>query len=223
MNGRKIRVSFTNTSGLKDIAKALGHDVFDASSSVETQEIDNNHGSCSVSVKDVVQTLKPHEAYDLLSCMKSYIAEDRGARARQLFKEFPQLITAFSDIQLMLGMGLGITASDLQSFSPHDSSTKPFHGTGGGSGYQQPIDSMYFNQNPPFGQNLYDVQHLNDQYPRHHHMHPPVHLADQELIYQVMNMTDKELSMMPGNMLLYFFNHYCLLQSYVDFIYSFSS
>ena len=26
INGRKMRVSFTNTSGLKDVAKALGHD-----------------------------------------------------------------------------------------------------------------------------------------------------------------------------------------------------
>lgn len=34
-------------------------------------------------------------------------------RAKVLFKEFPQLTTAFSEIQLRLGMGLGVTAADL--------------------------------------------------------------------------------------------------------------
>ena len=34
INGRKMRVSFTNTSGLKDVAKALGHDVPDPTATI---------------------------------------------------------------------------------------------------------------------------------------------------------------------------------------------
>ena len=111
LNGRKIRVSYTNTSGLKDIAKALGHEVHEFPG--EQHDISDQSNAQQVTVKSVIKGLTVYEAHDLLVAMKAYINEDRGIRAKQLFKEFPQLTTAFSEIQMMLGMGLGLTQADL--------------------------------------------------------------------------------------------------------------
>ena len=90
INGRKMRVSFTNTSGLKDVAKALGHDVPDPNVAIGENQMEMGGadvmGNGTISVKDVVRSLSPSEAYDLLAEMKGYIAEDMGVRAKQLFK-----------------------------------------------------------------------------------------------------------------------------------------
>jgi RNA recognition motif-containing protein len=138
LNGRKIRVDFTNTSNLKEVARALGHEVPEVAGAFIPDSFESSESSSmGLSVKDVISRLKLHDAYDLLAAMKAYIdgkkailadsniyefvidsffafdIEDRGVRAKVLFKEFPQLTTAFSEIQLRLGMGLGVTAADL--------------------------------------------------------------------------------------------------------------
>lgn len=95
-----------------------GHEVNEFAGYPSQDQSDAPEASAqTLSVKDVVNSLSVHEAHDLLVAMKAYIDEDRGVRAKQLFKEFPQLTTAYSEIQMKLGMGLGITQADLQSNS----------------------------------------------------------------------------------------------------------
>ena len=237
INGRKMRVSFTNTSGLKDVAKALGHDVPDPTATLGESPAElgtaDAMSSGSVSIKDVVNTLSPSEAYDLLAEMKGYIAEDMGVRAKQLFKEFPQLTTAFSEIQLKLGMGLGLSAADLnmQHGAPQPSSAPVPHQLPP-PGYQQPPpqppfappqqqqqqqQQQFYPPPPNMPQPPYMPGHLlhdhwgqgppppmppNMPFPppprQPHHMGPSnMPRSDEDLLYQVMNMTDYELSMLP--------------------------
>lgn len=230
INGRKMRVSFTNTSGLKDVAKALGHDVPDPNVAIGENQAETGGAdvmnSGTISVKDVVRTLSPSEAYDLLAEMKEYIAEDMGVRAKQLFKEFPQLTTAFSEIQLMLGMGLGLTAADLNISAPQQMSAAVPRGPPPDYQQSQPHFPPHPNQQfyppqpanmppPPYASNNHDQWGQGPPPPMPpnmpfpppprppHNLGPPIHPGhgmppgSQDLLYQVMNMTDHELSMLP--------------------------
>jgi cleavage stimulation factor subunit 2 len=88
MNGRKLRVSYSNNSNLKDIARSTGEDVKIASSKI---------ANCT-------SHLALHEAYDILDGMKKLVDEDRGHRAREILEANPQLITALNEIMTRLGL-----------------------------------------------------------------------------------------------------------------------
>ena len=74
LNGRKIRVDFTNTSNLKEVARALGHEVPEVAGVFIPDSFESSESSSiGPSVKDVISRLKLHDAYDLLAAMKAYI------------------------------------------------------------------------------------------------------------------------------------------------------
>jgi len=88
LNGRNLRVSYSNNSNLKDIARSTGEDVKIASAKIS---------NCTTH-------LALHEAYDVLEGMKKLVDEDRGHQAREILEAHPQLITAFSEIMSRLGL-----------------------------------------------------------------------------------------------------------------------
>lgn len=205
LNGRKIRVDFTNTSNLKEVARALGHEVPEVAGVFIPDSFESSESSSmGPSVKDVISRLKLHDAYDLLAAMKAYIDEDRGVRAKVLFKEFPQLTTAFSEIQLRLGMGLGVTAADLNlvtasgdplpdqqvqyaQYQPQQRDPPPI-----APGFYPPHHDPYLHMAP---------DHYNHAFPPY--SAPPVPMPfggpnEQDLLFQqVMQMTDFDLMQMP--------------------------
>jgi len=97
-NGRELRVSYSNNSNLKEVAREMGHVVQDSYQS----------GSSNVfkSTAEVVADLQLHEAHDILAAMKHIIEEDSGARAKMILEAHPQLIPALVQIQCRLGMAV---------------------------------------------------------------------------------------------------------------------
>lgn len=98
-NGRKLRVSYSNNSGLKDVAREMGHVVQDSYQS----------GSVTHAPKttaDIVGALNLDEAHDILAAMKHIVEEDGGARAKMILDAHPQLVAALIQIQCRLGMSV---------------------------------------------------------------------------------------------------------------------
>lgn len=98
-NGRKLRVSYSNNSSLKDVAREMGQEVHDSYQS----------GSVSRTPKttaDVVNALKLDEAHDILAAMKHIVEEDGGARAKMILEAHPQLVPALVHMQTRLGMSV---------------------------------------------------------------------------------------------------------------------
>eukprot|EP01041_Mallomonas_annulata_P002575 gene2575-5026_t len=92
LNNRKLRVSYSNNSNLKDIARAMG------------QPVQESYQSGGKTVESVVGAMKLTEIYDILEGMKNLIDEDRGHRARALLEAHPQLVPTFIEMQKRLGM-----------------------------------------------------------------------------------------------------------------------
>lgn len=71
----------------------------------------------------VINSLKLHEAWDLLDAMKKLVAEDnnRGNKAKAILETHPQLISALYEIQRRLGIALPKNIQ--QSSQSHGSTT----------------------------------------------------------------------------------------------------
>lgn len=94
LNNRKLRVSYTNNSNLKELAL---QGKIEGAPAVPGYVIPEN----------LTTHLPLHEAYDILSKMKDLLSEDRGHRAKELLEAYPQLIPAFSEILTRLGLPKG--------------------------------------------------------------------------------------------------------------------
>lgn len=112
LNNRKLRVSYSNNSNLKDIAKSMGH------------VVPESYQSSGRTTQSVVGSLKLIETYDILEGMKKIIDEDRGHRARAILEAYPQLVPALIEMQRRLGM---VDANDLSSISKGPSSSNSHH------------------------------------------------------------------------------------------------
>ena len=74
-------------SGLKDIARQIGQIGPEA--------------DAVVSIQNIVDNLKLHEAWDLLECMKNLLSDERRAnRVKEVLEQQPQLIAAMYEIQV---------------------------------------------------------------------------------------------------------------------------
>lgn len=54
----------------------------------------------------MVNSLKLHEAHDILAAMKNFIEEDGGVRAKAILDAHPQLVPALAQMQSRLGMAV---------------------------------------------------------------------------------------------------------------------
>jgi cleavage stimulation factor subunit 2 len=89
MNGRKLKVSYSNNSNLRDVARSIGLDVSENDALQRHEE-------------KVVTGLHLHEAWDVLDFVKRLADEGTGAKARQLLEKYPQLIPALLQIEVRL-------------------------------------------------------------------------------------------------------------------------
>lgn len=87
LNGRKIRVSYSNSGNLKDMARQIGQAVPGPHQPVKT-------------VESVVGTYKLHELYDILEIMKALAMEENGEKAKTVFMTCPELMPALLEIQV---------------------------------------------------------------------------------------------------------------------------
>lgn len=92
LNNRKLRVSYSNNSNLKDIARSMG------------QPVQESYQSGGKSTESIISAMPLTEIHDILDGMKKIIDEDRGQRARALLEANPQLVPAFIEMQRRLGM-----------------------------------------------------------------------------------------------------------------------
>lgn len=89
LNGRRLRVSYSNNSNLREMAKLIGQDVTE----VTTSRNDSNQA---------VSNLQLYEAWDILDLLKKMADEDRGDKIRQLLEGYPQLVGAVNQIQVVV-------------------------------------------------------------------------------------------------------------------------
>ena len=91
LNGRSLRVSYSNNSNLREVAKSIGQDVIESEPTLrqETQ---------------VILNLQLYEAWDILDYIKKIADDDNGQKIRALLETYPQLIPAIIQIQKRLGM-----------------------------------------------------------------------------------------------------------------------
>ena len=87
LNGRKLRVSYSNKGNMRETAKAIGQDVTETSATARHEF-------------QVIASLQLHEAWDILDAMKKLTEEDRGEKARALLEACPQLVGALAQIQV---------------------------------------------------------------------------------------------------------------------------
>jgi cleavage stimulation factor subunit 2 len=99
MNGRKIRVSYSNNSSLKDLARQIGQVI------PENGPPRGGGEGRGQTVEKVVQSMKLHECYDALEAMAQLVQDDKsGAKAKAVLQCYPQLLPAMRCIQERLGM-----------------------------------------------------------------------------------------------------------------------
>jgi len=113
LNSRKIKVGYPAQSNLKDVARQIGQ-VHDSSADL----FNNSNRAANMSMmpafsrqqieQSVVNSLKMHEAWDILDAMKKLVTEDnnRGHKARGVLESHPQLVHALYEIQRKLGIPL---------------------------------------------------------------------------------------------------------------------
>jgi RNA recognition motif-containing protein len=63
LNGRKLRVSYSNNSNLRDLARQIGQEVSENPNQKEYQAVTN---------------LQLHEAWDILDIMRKMAVDDKG-------------------------------------------------------------------------------------------------------------------------------------------------
>jgi len=107
LNNRKLRVSYSNNGGLKDIAKQIGQVVpenpYNNTHSGHNGHQNQHNQHNQPSIEAVLSTYQLHELYDLLNCMKTMCIEDSN-KAKSILQQYPHLITTMQDIQQKLGM-----------------------------------------------------------------------------------------------------------------------
>lgn len=110
LNSRKIKVGYPAQSNLKDVARQIGQVVPESSADVGNMAIG---GSSSAATRiqieqSVINSLKLHEAWDILEAMTKLVSEDnnRGQKAKGILQTHPQLINAVYEIQKKLGIPL---------------------------------------------------------------------------------------------------------------------
>jgi len=110
LNSRKLKVGFPAQGNLKEVARQIGQVVPETAPSSS-----GGGGNAPISAatrqnieQSVVNSLKLHEAWDLLDAMKKLVAEDnnRGNKAKSILETHPQLISALYEIQKRLGIAL---------------------------------------------------------------------------------------------------------------------
>ena len=90
MMNRKLKVSYSNNSSLREMAHQTGQSVVETSSK-KTPE-------------SVTADMNLADAYDVLAGIKNMVDEDRGQRAKEILQAQPQLVPALVAIQQRLGI-----------------------------------------------------------------------------------------------------------------------
>lgn len=132
LNGRKLRVSYSNNSNLKDYAKEIGQDL---SENYQSSAHGGSHGGSSSggnagganslrTIESIVAALKMHEAFDILSELKALALSDARA-LRELLEANPALISAATEMQRKLGMQV-VPPPLLANAAPHNAPQQPF-------------------------------------------------------------------------------------------------
>lgn len=98
LHGRKLRVSYSNNSSLKDYAKDVGHDAIESTYQPFGAQPVFHTGR---TVEATVASLKLHEAYDILNEIKT-LAHSDNRKAKELLETHPALINALVEIQVLL-------------------------------------------------------------------------------------------------------------------------
>jgi len=118
VNSRKLKVGYPAQSNLKEIARQNGLVVPESSADGSRAGANNGgaggdglSGSAATRMQieqNVINSLKLHEAWDLLDAMKKLVAEDnnRGNKAKSILESHPQLVNAMYEIQKRLGIAL---------------------------------------------------------------------------------------------------------------------
>lgn len=113
VNSRKLKVGYPAQSNLKEIARQNGLVVPESSADGSRAGMgsDGMSGSAATRMQieqNVINSLKLHEAWDLLEAMKKLVAEDnnRGNKAKTILESHPQLVNAMYEIQKRLGIPL---------------------------------------------------------------------------------------------------------------------
>ncbi len=92
LNGRKLRVSYSNNSNLKEMARQIGQDVDDTPAGGAKNEF------------QAVSNLQLHEAWEVLDIMKKLADEDKGEKAKALLDAYPNLASSLLQIQVSVDM-----------------------------------------------------------------------------------------------------------------------
>jgi RNA recognition motif-containing protein len=95
VNGRKMRVSFSNNSNLRDIAGTMPEPAPTSGAGGSGQSFQSQNHTAHLPL---------HDAYDVLVNMKKLVEEDRGHRAKELLEAHPELIGALKEILHRLGL-----------------------------------------------------------------------------------------------------------------------
>ena len=106
LNGRRIRVNFSNSSHLEALAGKLGMDLSQQSqqrSSTTTTTKDNQSGAGTMSVADALKGMSKGEMYDVVAKFKE-IADRDADEARRLLSGHPQLPEAMLFLMSKLDM-----------------------------------------------------------------------------------------------------------------------
>ena len=115
VNSRKLKVGYPAQSNLREIARQIGQLAPESSADGGTGGGGGSGGNVIASAatrlkieQNVIDSIKLHEAWDLLDAMKKLVAEDnnRGNKAKAILETHPQLISALYEIHKRLGIAL---------------------------------------------------------------------------------------------------------------------
>jgi cleavage stimulation factor subunit 2 len=114
VNSRKLKVGYPAQSNLKEIARQIGQIVPESSADGGRGGGGGGDGMGASAAnriqieQNVINSLKLHEAWDLLDAMKKLVAEDnnRGNKAKGILDNHPQLVSAMYEIHKRLGIPL---------------------------------------------------------------------------------------------------------------------
>lgn len=93
LNGRRLRVSFSANSKLKELAKESGIHIHESTTTSRPLEI------------QAISNMQLQDVWDVLDAMKKMIDEDKtGQHVKSLLETYPQLITALLEAERRLGI-----------------------------------------------------------------------------------------------------------------------
>jgi cleavage stimulation factor subunit 2 len=103
LNGRRLRVNFSNSSHLEDLADKLGMDLSQQTQRQSSSQNNNQAGPGTTAVADALKALSKAEMYDIVAKFKE-IADRDPDEARRLLSGHPQLPEAMLFIMSKLDM-----------------------------------------------------------------------------------------------------------------------